>query len=436
MAFSTFRNAALAIIAGGVMGLSASTALGDEVVLRDGTVYTGIIVSQTRREVVIDTEISGIRTRIRVDRREVKSIVRGETPSSTPAVDSDDRPTIPTIGGRRDKQDEPPAPVVLKRDGYDLIMEVPMEGTFGQDIYPLSVKNTLEWGAEQGVTDVVFRMNSPGGEVWAAEEIVEVMADYADQFTYHALIEHAISATIWPSFFCDTITMAPGATFGGAVVFRRDGTGSAEVDKKMTSIMAAKLAASAEANGHSPYLVHAMMLSEAAVYAVRRGGEWVLTDEIPAEGDYETIDGPDTVLTITTDDAAKYGIVTSIDDRSMDAFTEVQGIIDWDHVVDEPTEIANKANDKCKDLRSKLLGTIISFYREQDVWAARNSIRGSGAALQNMRRQLGRYKSFLRKAEELSMDAITSSFEQVIEVDYWETEIEIRMQELRNTRRP
>ncbi|MEM9373755.1 MAG: hypothetical protein AAGA55_08940 [Planctomycetota bacterium] len=433
MVFSSIRNGALALLVGGVMGFSASVATGDEIVLRDGTVYTGTIVSQSRREVVIDTEISGIRTRIRLDRREVRSIVRGETPTTRPEVE--DRPSsIPTIGGDRDE--EKAKPVVLKREGYDLIMEVPMEGTFGQDIYPLSVQNTLDWASERGVTDVVFRMNSPGGEVWAAEEIVEIMADYADQFRYHALIEHAISATIWPSFFCDTITMAPGATFGGAVVFRRDGTGSAEVDKKMTSIMAAKLSASAEANGHSPYLVKAMMLSEEAVYAVRRGGEWVLTNEIPAEGNYETIDGPDTVLTLTADDASKYGIVTAIDDRSMDAFTEVQGIIDWDHVVDEPTELADKANAKCKDLRSKLLGTIISFYREQDVWAARSSIRGSGAALQNMRRQLGRYKSYLRKAEELSMDAITSSFEQVIEVDYWETEIEIRMQELRNTRRP
>ena len=142
------------------------------------------------------------------------------------------------------------------------------------------------------------------------------------------------------------------------------------------------------------------------------------------------------MLTLTAEQAAKYGIVTSIDDRSMEAFTEVQGIIDWDHVVDEPTVIAEKANEVCKDLRKKLLGTIYSFYRERDVWNARSSVRGSASALQNMRTQLGRYKSHLRKAEDLSMDAITSSFEEVIEVDFWETEIEIRMQEIRNTRRP
>lgn len=433
MAFSRIHTAALALIAGGLIGYSSTSALGDEVILRDGTVYTGTVISQTRRQVIIDTEIHGIRTRLTLDRREVQSIVRGETPTTAPEVEDEDSDTMIIGGGKKEEAEK--EPVILKRDGFDLIMEIPMNGTFGQDIYPLSVKNTLEWGAEHGVTDVVFRMNSGGGEVWAAMEIVEIMAQHADQFRYHALIEHAISATIWPAFYCDTITMAPGATFGGAVVYHINGTGSAEVDKKMTSIMAAKLAASAEANGHSPFLCRAMMLSEEAVYAVRRGGEWVLTDEVPS-GDYETIDGPDTVLTLTADQAAKYGIVTAIDDRSLDAFTEVQGIYDWDFAGEDSNEIAEEANKVCKKLRSQLLGTIISFYREQGVLEGRSSIRGAASALQNMRRQLGRYKAQLRKAEELSMDAITDSFEETIEVDFWEIEIETRMQEIRNSRRP
>ncbi|MFK7883281.1 MAG: hypothetical protein AB8F26_03740 [Phycisphaerales bacterium] len=434
MAAFSIRSTALALIAGGLIGFTANTSIADEVVLRDGTVYTGTVVSQTRRQIIIDTEVHGIRTRLTIDRREVKSVIRGDTPSSKPEVENTN--STPSILNNNGKDEESSEPEIMKRDGYDLIMEIPMNGTFGQDIYPLSIKNTLEWGAERGVTDVVFRMNSGGGEVWAAMEIVEIMAQHADQFRYHALIEHAISATIWPAFNCNTITMAPGGTFGGAVAYRMNGTGSAEVDKKMNSIWSAKLAASAEANGHSPYLVHAMIVSDNAVYATRRGGEWVLTDEIPSNGEYETIDSPDTVLTLTADQAAKYGIVTAIDDRSMDAFTEVQGIIDWDSAGEEPNEIAEDANAICKKLRKELMGSIGSFYREQGVWAARSSIRGSASALQNMRRQLGRYKAQLKKAERLSMDAITGSFEEVIDVDYWEIEIETRMQEIRNTRRP
>ena len=433
MLSSSIRALGLSLVAGTLIGLTASVASGDEVVLRDGTVYTGTIVSQTRREVVIDTEVHGIRTRITLDRREVTSIVRGETPTTPPTVENPGMPSL-TPGGL--KTDEDKAPVSLKREGYDLILEIPMSGTFGQDIYPLGIYESLKWAEEAGVTDIVFRMNSGGGEVWAAMEIVEIMDQFAGDFRYHALIEHAISATIWPAFNCDTITMTPGATFGGAVAYRMDGTGSAEVDKKMNSIWAAKLAASAEAHGHSPHLVHAMIVSDNAVYAVRRGGEWVLTDEVPAEADYETIDSPDEVLTLTAEQAAKYGIAIQLTDRRIETWTESQGIIDWDNAGETGNELTSKANADCKDLRNDIMGVIQSFYREIEVGDNRNSRRQFGQSIQNMRRQLGRYKALMRKAEEKKMDAITDSFEQTIDVAFWENEIEIRMQELRNLGRP
>ena len=136
MLSSSIRALGLSLVAGTLIGLTASVASGDEVVLRDGTVYTGTIVSQTRREVVIDTEVHGIRTRITLDRREVISIVRGETPPTPPTVENPGMPSL-TPGGL--KTDEDKAPVSLKREGYDLILEIPMSGTFGQDIYPLGI---------------------------------------------------------------------------------------------------------------------------------------------------------------------------------------------------------------------------------------------------------------------------------------------------------
>lgn len=434
MAHSQVRAGLFALFAGAAIAVFSSVSSGDEVILKDGSVYSGKVVSNTRREVVIDTQVRGISTRLTFDKREVQSVVIGET-STTPA------PVDGTIADPQIKPGAGNAPVeepakVLKRDGYDLILEVPMSGTFGQDIYPLGIYESLKWAEEQGVTDIVFRMNSGGGEVWAAMEIVEIMDQFAGQFRYHALIEHAISATIWPAFNCDTITMTPGATFGGAVGYRMNGSGSAEVDKKMNSIWAAKLAASAEAHGHSPHLVHAMIVSDNAVYAVRRGGEWVLTNEIPTESEYDTIDGPDTVLTLTVEQSAKYGIATQITDRKIESWTEVQDIIDWDHAGETGTKLTEKANATCKDLRNDLMGVIQSFYREQEISANRESRRGFASAVQNMRKQLGRYKSLMRKAEELKMDAIKDSFEQTIDVAFWENEIEIRMQELRNSNRP
>lgn len=439
------RASLLAALACGTIGLSASFASADQVVMRDGNVYDGKIVSQTRREIVIDTEINGIRTRLTLDRRLIQTITTGDvpsTPAETPAGDPAGNPaatpglTIPPASsinsGQGTEKDTKPT---LKREGVDLIVEIPMVGTFGQDIYPLSIAEGLEWAAEQGATDIVFRLNSGGGEVWAADEIVEIMNQYASKFRYHALIEQAISATIWTVFNCDTITMVPGATVGGAVVYRMGGTGSAEVDLKMNSIIASQLSAAAESKGHHPALVRAMILSEAAVYAERRGGSWVLTDTVPTEAGYETIDGPDTVLTLTADQAAKYGIATTVSGRDISDFAEAQGFGDYDHHVETTTKIADRANEKCKKLRGELMGTIRSFMVENEIATGQNTFSGLGSSLQTMRAHLGRYRVLLRRAEDLKMAAIVSSFEDAIDIPFWETQIQTRMTDLQRERR-
>lgn len=300
MKFLRARRTKLSLLALlGMMCITSTQSIADEVVMRDGTVHTGKVVSRDRRTIVIDTEIHGISTRLELDRRSVRSIVISddaeETPATTTDAGSPSTLSIPTAVEPEEDED-----VVLKRDGYNLVLEVPLKGTFGQDIYPLGIANSLAWAKEVGVTDVVFRINSGGGEVWCASDMVEIMKEYRGDFKMHMLIESAISASIWPSFTCDTITMAPGSDFGGAVVYRAS-TNNLEVDKKMNSIYASKLSSAAEANGHLGILVPAMIVSDNSVYAYKdQNGEWQFSDTtegIPSN--YETIDGPDTILTLT-----------------------------------------------------------------------------------------------------------------------------------------
>ncbi len=415
-----------------VLGAAGSIALGDQVIMRDGKVYDGNVVSKTRRNVIIDTDINGIKARLTLDRRKIKSIIDGEV-IAPPAVETETG-SIPTLGTN---EEEAPKPT-LKRDGYKLLLEVPIEGTFGEHVYPLGIAHSLEWAVENGVTDVVFRINSPGGEVWAAQDMVAVMDRFADQLDYHMLIEHAISASIWPSFSCDTITMAPGATFGGAVVYSRNATGSAEVDLKMTSIMSAKLGSQAEANGHSEYLVKAMMLSAEAVYAYQKDGEWVLTNSIeaiPGNRAYETIDGPDSVLTLTAKQASKYGIVTSIDEKSLEAFALANNIDKWDSAGDIGHTIVKGDYEKCKRLREDLVASVKSFNANVAYLGNANYVSSAGSALQGMRKNLGKYKRLMKKAESYEMPSIVDGFDDVIDVPYWETEIEERLADLRRTRK-
>ncbi len=432
MTLSCARRTTLSLVAivGSMFALNASS-LADEVVMRDGTVHTGKIVSRDRRTITIDTEIHGISTRLEIDRRKVKSIVisdEDETPTST--NDTNSSPSIPTL----EKEEEEDENKVLKRDGYNLILEVPLEGTFGQDIYPLGVANSLKWAKEVGVTDVVFRINSGGGEVWCAMDMVEIMKDYKSDFKMHMLIESAISASIWPSFNCDTITMAPGSDFGGAVGYTMNSTGSAEVDLKMNSIMSAKLETAADANGHSGYLVRAMILSSAAVYAYQDGeGNWVYSDT--TEGlprNYETIDGPDTVLTLTQKQAVKFGIVDAMTEgNTLEEFCRVQGIEKWDNAGNFGHETVAKDVEDCKRIRDRLEATIGSFHTERVAFGNARTFRTAGSSINNMRKHLGHYKRYLREAEEMHMPSIVGNLGEAIDVTYWENWIKDTKKDLR-----
>jgi hypothetical protein len=428
---SAFKIAAIA----GALCTVTSMAIGDEVILKDGTVYTGTVVSQNRRNIEIDTKVHGISTRLTIDRRKVKSIVKSDTTNTAVTPETVDAPpaTIPQATEPVEEDDK-----VLKRDGYNLILEVPMEGTFGKDIYPLGIANSLEWAVENGVTDVVFRIDSGGGALWCSSDMVDIMKDFKGELKMHMLIESAISASIWPAFTCDTITMTPGSDFGGAVAYTTNDTGSTEVDLKMNSIRSAKLESAADANGYSAYIVRAMTLSAAAVYAYKSDGEWVLTDnldDIPTSN-YDTIDGPDTVLTLTAKQAIKYGIVTAMEDgRTLDEWAQVQGIEKWDNAGTVGHEIIERDVEKSKKLQGRLMSTYRGFISSSIDAGNSGYVSGFGASLQSMRKQLGMYKRLLKQCEDLHMPSIYSSFEEAIDIDYWETEIENRMADLRRLRR-
>jgi len=426
---SAFRIAA---IAGALCALTAF-ALGDEVVMRDGTVHTGTIVSKTRRSVEIDTTIHGISTRLKLDRRKVKSIVTGDI--STPATTKTPATSLPTL-----TEPVEDASKVLKRDGFNLLLEVPLKGGFGEGIYPGGVADTLEWAKENGVTDVVFRINSGGGKIWCSNDIVTIIKEYDTEFKMHMLIESAISASIWPSFACDTITMTPGSDFGGAVVYSMTSTGSAEVDKKMNGIRAAKLETTADAKGHETLLVKAMTLSVASMYAYQEDGndEWLFsnsTEGLPKG--YETIDGPDTVLTLTAKKALRYGLVDSmVDGKTLEEWAQVQGIEKWDNAGDIGTELFEKAVKKSKRLEDRLNATIRGFNSEQQYLYDDQYIMQRGATLQAMPKHLGSYKRLIREAKGLHMSSIVDGYyDEAIDVTYWESEIENLMADLRRYRR-
>ncbi|MFG0305156.1 MAG: hypothetical protein ACF8Q5_02940 [Phycisphaerales bacterium JB040] len=430
------RTLSVAITLAAVCGSAA--AFPDKVILRDGTEYVGEVLSDTDRMVEIKTTISNIETTLKIEKWRVREVVL----DAVDAPDADtDTADLPVAGDRDDPRDDSATEYEnLKREGYALVLEIPMEGTFGEDIYPKSIASALEWAVGSGVTDVVFRINSGGGEVWAANKIVEIMERHEDDLRYHGLIESAISASIWPMFECDTISMAPGSDFGGAVVYSQTSTGEVEVDKKMNSIMAAKLASSAESKGHNPAIVRAMMLSEAEVWKYRRAGTtmpWRLTDlkaNATAPGmEYELVDSDQQIMTLTQREAADLGVAIALADGSLESVATSVNLGPWDDAGAFGAETAEEWNRKSDRLRDRIQTTATALLLEANRMNNAGTVGSVGLAVNVARRKMAELKRYLNEAEDLEMDDIIGSFDG-LDLDLLEDQIERRGAEVRRVR--
>lgn len=306
--------------------LAAGAALGDRVVMKDGRVFEGTITKETRTSVVIDALVANIRTTLTLSKRDIDSIEKGAFTPPPPPTPRRETPRR----AERPRERERAAPSSAPSSGPTRYLVVPIEGTFGEDIGPEGVVETIDFAARRGVDHIVFRVKSPGGYVWAAEEIADAMADAPEDMTLIAYVEEAISASIWVVFGCDEVFMAPGSSVGAAVVFTQDNTtGAAEVDKKMNSALAAKLAAMAEAHGRPGVFPRAMVLPEVEVYAVETedGGHEIVEERPKRREGVVTIDTRDKVLTLTADEAIRWGVARPA--TSVEELGEALGLDGW-----------------------------------------------------------------------------------------------------------
>lgn len=266
----------------------------DMVYFNDGRILIGEIIKETDDEVEAKGTIDGIAMHSTFKRSQIASLIK-------------DTKKKPASIVKADPKDE-------ESKGDFLV--VPLKGEFGTDIYPLGVINAMEWCVKNKVPQIVFVIDSPGGYVWAAEYMAEKMAEKDANLKFTMVIDSAISASIWPAFASDRWFVTPAATFGGAVVYSVSNTGAAEVDTKMNSILAAKVGAMAESNGHSAALARAMMLPGSPAYAVQRDGRWVITDEGRAAADGAISLNKNGIITLTASECVRYGIAAQIPDSS------------------------------------------------------------------------------------------------------------------------
>lgn len=299
----------IAVIAITLTGLP-SVVRADVVDLKDGRSFEGIIVLDSPSKVIIETMVGKFKVKMTFQRNEIRSTERKALPEGFFESGSNNRkakkPDIQSTTGKRQAKRKPDAPTIR-------YVEIPIKGTIGVEVQAAGVERAMNTAIRRGVQHAVFTIDSPGGYVAEAEAIAAVIEAKRDDIRCYAVIESAISAAIWVTISCDKVFMHRDGEIGGAVVYSQDQTtGAVEVDAKMNSIIAAKLASRAQRSGMNGDAVRAMIIPEAEYYVWKNDqGETRHAVREPQDLPADQLiiaDGEATVLTLTGEQAHSIGM--------------------------------------------------------------------------------------------------------------------------------
>jgi membrane-bound serine protease (ClpP class) len=167
----------------------------------------------------------------------------------------------------------------------DQVVRIPIEGTIDRGLGPF-VKRALQEATESGARFAVLDINTPGGRVDAAWQIVDAVQDAG--LPVYAFVDRALSAGAMIALSTDAIYMRPGATMGAATPILGSGEKASE---KMVSAMRSEFRALAEARGLDPRIAEAMVDETIEVPGIVAAGE---------------------LLTLTADEAVEVGYASAI----------------------------------------------------------------------------------------------------------------------------
>lgn len=145
------------------------------------------------------------------------------------------------------------------------------------------VKLAIQHAEETKADYVIVDMDTYGGVLTDAKEIVDVIMDFKKPI-WVFINSDAASAGALISIACDSIYMSPGATIGAATVV--EGAGGEAAPDKYQAYMRGIMRATAEKNGRNPRIAEGMV------------DERIVIDSIKQEG---------RVITFTTSEALKFG---------------------------------------------------------------------------------------------------------------------------------
>jgi hypothetical protein len=183
----------------------ASPARADDVLhLKDGRVLEGQVVREIDGHVFFRYELAGIEQETLFSPAQIESLERDAAVATEPAVASKQEP----VKQRARKPGVPRIAVLTLGEGT----EKDMVGVY---ITAKTLEDMIPLLEEEGVTDVVFHVNSGGGLVLEIQRLSDVIHnEYKPRFRTVAWIESAISAAAMTSHCLEEIYFKPEGNYG------------------------------------------------------------------------------------------------------------------------------------------------------------------------------------------------------------------------------
>jgi membrane-bound serine protease (ClpP class) len=131
------------------------------------------------------------------------------------------------------------------------------------------VKLAIEHAEKTKADYVIVEMDTYGGVLTDAKEIVDIIMDYKKPIWVY-INSDAASAGALISIACDSIYMSPGASIGAATVV--NGSGEAAPDKYQ-SYMRSIMRSTAEENGRDPRIAEGMVDERVVIDSLKQAGK-------------------------------------------------------------------------------------------------------------------------------------------------------------------
>ncbi len=226
----------------------------DVLVRSDGAPIEGKLVSQNSGEVSFQPEGAtdpqvfarpAISRLLKLD--EQGAILSDSTATTQPAV----RWAVPA---------EPAAPPIIVAPAGASYYVIPLRGEVGATVLAGALEKSLADAAARRPTVVILDIDSPGGQVAEAKEIMAVIHEYNKRLRIVALADQDLSAAAILSLSCRQIFVKATGTIGAAVAYNPSRlTLPAKLEEKMQSAWRAVARNSAEEGGHETLLAEAMI---------------------------------------------------------------------------------------------------------------------------------------------------------------------------------